>query len=317
MRNNIFLSNGTDVSNTPLGQATIDAGLDWTVSKRPLYVQSPNDSNWHTTNRFFATVRDDSDHILGVVGSDYQVIQNQELAYMAERIQGSDIRVESAGSIRNGSRVWYQLRGDPFGVGPKKDENVPMCLLTNGHDGMNPLCILPTTKRVICENTLNMAIQQGRKSKMFISLKHTGNISDRLESLIEAISDFKNRTEIFQSKADTLARAEVTTEFVQKFWTQVYMDTFGGIHDNPTNETEHEDNKAATSTMLKWSETFDNEIKLSGANLWTATNAVTYWLDHQQIYRGNNKSENRFIDVLFGDRAKQKMSVMNQALSLV
>ena len=314
---NIFLNNGTDVTNATMTEATAKAGLDWTVSKRPIYVQSDNNSEYHTTNRFFATTRDDSDHILGIVGPDYKVIQNYELAYMAERIQGNDIQVESAGSIRNGSRVWYQLRGNPFGIGPKKDENVPMCLLTNGHDGMNPLCILPTTRRVICENTLNMALQQGRKSKMFISLKHTGNISDRLESLVDAISDFKDRTEIFRSKADILARAEVSTEFVQKFWTQVYMDSFGKIHDNPTKESEVDDNKEASSTMLKWAETFDSEVKLSGANLWTATNAVTYWLDHQQIYRGNNKTENRFVDVLFGDRAKQKIDVMNQALSLV
>lgn len=314
---NIFLNNGTDVTNATMTEATAKAGLDWTVSKRPIYVQSDNNSEYHTTNRFFATTRDDSDHILGIVGPDYKVIQNHELAYMAERIQGNDIQVESAGSIRNGSRVWYQLRGNPFGIGPKKDENVPMCLLTNGHDGMNPLCILPTTRRVICENTLNMALQQGRKSKMFISLKHTGNISDRLESLVDAISDFKDRTEIFRSKADILARAEVSTEFVQKFWTQVYMDSFGKIHDNPTKESEVDDNKEASSTMLKWAETFDSEVKLSGANLWTATNAVTYWLDHQQIYRGNNKTENRFVDVLFGDRAKQKIDVMNQALSLV
>ena len=69
--------------------------------------------------------------------------------------------------------------------------------------------------------------------------------------------------------------------------------------------------------MIKWSNTFDLETPLSGSNLWTAMNAVTYWIDHNQIYRGNNKAENRFVDVLFGTGAKEKVAVMDRALSMV
>jgi hypothetical protein len=44
-------------------------------------------------------------------------------------------------------------------------------------------------------------------------------------------------------------------------------------------------------------------------------NSITYWLDHQQIYRGEKKSENRFNDILFGKGAKEKVDVMNAALA--
>ena len=231
----IFTQVGSDVTQTSsLDEAMQQADLNWTVSKRPIYV--PTQTEYATTNKWFANTRDDLDHILGIVGPDYQIIQNSELAYMASRVCGADVKVETCGSIQGGQRVWLQLSSNPFAVGPKKDEVQPKFLLTNGHTGMHPLAALPTTVRVICENTLNMALNTGRKNNMMITLKHTGNIQDRLESLINAIHEFKDRTQNFQEKAEVLANKSVSTEFVQNFWTNVYMDMFGNIHSNPTTE---------------------------------------------------------------------------------
>jgi phage/plasmid-like protein (TIGR03299 family) len=311
----IFQQIGKDVTGSNnITQAMTDAGLDWNVSKRQIFVQG--NADMCTTNKWYANTRDDNDQILGIVGPDYQVIQNSELAYMAERVCGGNVKVETCGLLHGGERVWIQLASNPFDVGPNKDEVQPKFLLTNGHTGMHPLAALPTTTRVICENTLNMALNVGRKTNMMITLKHTGGINARIESLITAIEDFKFRTNDFQIKANFIAGKSVTTEFVQKFWTQVYVDMFGNIHNEPTTEEHKEDNEQAKSVMIKWANTFDLEQKVSGANLWTAMNAVTYWLDHDQLYRGKNKAENRFVDVLFGQRAKEKVNIMEYALSV-
>jgi len=313
----VFNFVGASVEGLSLEEATNRAGMNWTVSKRPIHVMSDMDDNLYTTNKFFATTRDDTNTILGVVGPDYQVVQNYELAYLCERLQGSDVKIETAGSLDGGRRVFIQMRGNAFDVGPKRDTNIPMTLFTNGHDGQWPLSSLPTSIRVICQNTLNMALNQGKRNNMIISLKHVGNMQDRLESMIDAIENWKDRTNQFQERAEILARKEVNTEFVQNFWTQIYSDMFGETHENPMNDAQNEDNKSAKSTMTKWANTFDSEVKLSGANLWTAMNAVTYWLDHQQIYRGTKKNENRFVDTLFGDGAREKVNVMNAALDYV
>lgn len=313
---NTFTSVGTSISGMSLSDATEKAGLDWTVNKLPVSA-TQSDGTVATTSRFFATVRNDTNAILGIVGPDYQVVQNQELAWLCERVQGSDVKIETAGSLSGGARVWYQMRGNPFDVGPEGDTNIPYCLVTNGHDGQWTMSVLPTTIRVICQNTLNMAVTSGRRNNMMISLKHNGNITHRLESLATAIEEFNSRTKTFKEAADILAYKPVTTEFVQQFWTQVYVDLFGKIHSNPVNEVQEEDNKSARKAMIKWSETFDLETKVSGANLWTAVNAVTNWLDHSQVYRGNRKHETRFVDTLFGDGAKEKVSVLTSALALV
>lgn len=317
---NVFNFVGASVEGLSLEEATQRAGMNWNVSKRFVYVTDISDKDnteLFTTNKFFATTRDDTNQILGIVGPDYQVVQNNELAYMCERLQGSDVKIETAGILDNGRRVFIQMRGNAFDVGPKKDTNIPYTLFTNGHDGQWPLSSLPTSVRVICENTLNMALQSGSKSNMIISVRHTGNMQDRLESMFQAIENWKDRTLDFQTKIESLARKEVNTEFVQNFWTNLYMNLFGNIHNSPSSETQQEENKVAYSTVAKWSNVFDSEVKLSGANLWTAANAVTSWLDHGQIYRGIKKNENRFNDTLFGSGAKEKIRTMNYALSAI
>lgn len=314
----IFNTVGRDVSDLSLAETLDTAKLNWTVTKQPIFTDSPDNGEYITTNKHFATVRDDTKTILGIVGPDYQVVQNQELAYLCERVAvNNQVKIETAGSLNGGQRVWIQMKGNSFDVGSKRDENYATTLFTNGHDGQWPLSSLPTSVRVICQNTLNMALQNGKRQNMIISLRHVGDMQSRLEQMINAIEEFQERTDIFATKAKALGSKEVNTEFVQNFWTQLYMNSFGDIHDSPMNEAQMEDNKAAMSTLTKWSNTFDSEVKHSGANLWTAMNAVTYWLDHQQIYRGANKSENKFNDTLFGNGAKEKISVFNNALQYV
>ena len=314
----IFNTVGRDVSDLSVSETLQTANLDWTVTKQPIFTDSPDNGEYITTNKHFATVRDDTKTILGIVGPDYQVVQNMELAYLCERVAANNqVQIETAGSLNGGQRVWIQMKGNSFDVGSKRDENYATTLFTNGHDGQWPLSSLPTSVRVICQNTLNMALQSGKRQNMIISMRHVGDMQSRLEEMINAIEQFEVRADIFATKAKALGGVEINTEFVQKFWTQLYMDQFGDIHNDPDTEQTKADNDHAKSVMTKWANTFDAEVKHSGANLWTAMNAVTYWLDHQQIYRGTNKAENRFNDTLFGNGAKEKVNVFNYAMSYV
>lgn len=300
---------GTQVTGMTMQEAIAHANLDWRVTTEPvLYLHN---GEMKADSQYYTNIRQDTGRILGVVGSGYRVIQNSEVAEMASVINGHSVSIETVGNLYGGERIWFLMRGDSFNVGKKDDEVRPYTLLTNAHNGKHTLSVLPTSVRVICENTLNAAL---RGSKMSISIKHTGNIQSRIDSLIDGIEFFRNQTMKLKEQANVLANREVTTDFVQTFWTNVYISQFGKIHDNPVNAQQSEDNDKAVSTMIKWSNTFDSESRIVGTNLWTAANAVTNWLDHDQIYRGNNKSDNRFDDILFGDRAKAKIRVMDYAL---
>ena len=305
----IFTTAGRNVDGMSMTEAIAHANLDWTVTTQPVLYQ--HEAEIKADGQYYANVRQDTGRVLGIVGSGYRVIQNSEVAAMAEAINGKNVRIETVGNLYQGERIWFLMRGDSFNVGNRDDEVRPYTLLTNAHNGKHTLSVLPTTVRVICENTLNAAL---RRSKMSVTIKHTGNIQSRINSLIDGIEFFRVRTEEFAKQANLMAQREVTTDFVQTFWTNVYISQFGEIHENPVNADQADDNSKAVSTMIKWSNTFDSESRITGANLWTAANAVTNWLDHDQIYRGNNKTDNKFDDILFGDRAKAKIRVMEYAL---
>lgn len=305
----IFTTAGRNVDGMSMAEAIAHANLDWTVTTQPVLYQ--HEAEIKADGQYYANVRQDTGRVLGIVGSGYRVIQNSEVAAMAEAINGKNVRIETVGNLYQGERIWFLMRGDSFNVGNRDDEVRPYTLLTNAHNGKHTLSVLPTTVRVICENTLNAAL---RRSKMSVTIKHTGNIQSRISSLLDGIEFFRVRTEEFAKQANLMAQREVTTDFVQTFWTNVYISQFGEIHENPVNADQADDNSKAVSTMIKWSNTFDSESRITGANLWTAANAVTNWLDHDQIYRGNNKTDNKFDDILFGDRAKAKIRVMEYAL---
>lgn len=296
------------------------SGLDWRVEKRPVMVwsQKSDERDYVVSDSLMATVRTDTEDILGVVSDRYQPIQNEELLWCAEKIGKGNLSFVSAGYTGNGERVYAQLNGNPWGIGPKDDEVYPTFVLSNGHDGNHPISGWPTTIRVICENTLNMSSSQAsRRGHMMISLRHRGTAVDLLESMINSVVEFQERSDAFHSRAQILAGCDLNVEQVQGFWTSVYTKMFGKIYSNAATEDQVKANDKAAEVMIKWANTFDSEKNHSGTNLWTAMNSVTNWLDHGQIYRGSNKSDNRFNDTVFGSGASEKVKVMDLALQYI
>jgi phage/plasmid-like protein (TIGR03299 family) len=294
-----------------------DSGLDWRVEKRPVMVwsQKSDDRDYVVSDQYIATVRTDTEDILGIVSDRYEPIQNQDLLWCAEKISKGNLSFVGAGYTGNGERVFAQLNGNPWGIGPKKDEVYPTFILSNGHDGNHPVSAWPTSIRLICENSLNMsASQANNRGHMMISLRHRGTASDLLESIMNSVGEFQNRSEAFHTRAQILAGCDLNTEQIQAFWTNVYTKMFGKIYTNPETKEQVSSNDSAASTMIKWSNVFDAEKNSSGTNLWTAMNSVTHWLDHGQVYRGANKSDNRFNDIVFGSGASEKVKVMDLAL---
>ena len=113
-----------------------DTGLDWDV-ELTAGIMAPTRSGYTAkSSTRCATVRTDTNEILGLVSPDYKVVQNTELAYMAQRVAGSELRITNGGELRNGGRVWLSVEAPSFNIGTADDEVKPYLLLTNGHDGM-------------------------------------------------------------------------------------------------------------------------------------------------------------------------------------
>lgn len=303
---------GSEVSESILD----DTGLNWDVVKSDGLLAPTSYGVNAGTAKKCATVRVDTNEILGVVSPDYQVVQNRELAYMAQRVAGNGLKVDSGGTLRGGARVWLSVTAPSFDVnGCSSDTVNPFLLLTNGHDGLFSLSGTPTSRRVYCENTLNMALAEGRKQNMCISIRHKGNMQEKMEDLMNTIDEFYHRTEVFQKQANLMAGIPASSDVVRTYFKDVYTKFVGEMPEDATTREEERKQTKYYNTVSKWWNTFDDESYKLGTNLWIAFNAVTNWIDHSSGFRGANKAENKFMHNFYGSGANKKQNILSHTLT--
>lgn len=151
------------------------AGMDWTVSKRPLRVasnlveQKPEAEDaaplkvWEDftlgTEDFSAMVRDDTNTVLGVVKKAYAPFQNVDaLDLLNDILLSGDVTVETAGVLWGGRRVWL-LANIPKELTVEGDLHVPYLCVSTTHDGSGSVRADLTLMRVECQNSLRWAIR--------------------------------------------------------------------------------------------------------------------------------------------------------------
>jgi phage/plasmid-like protein (TIGR03299 family) len=166
------------------------AGLDYTVEKRPLYTNSQplelinSDLGLVFPNidvpDFYATVRRDNNAVLGVVGKDYEVVQNADAFRFFDAIVGgeSGIKYETAGALGKGERIFITAKlPDYIRVG-RQDLIEQYLFLTTSHDGFGSITAAFTPTRIVCNNTLNAAMRNHANG---IKIRHTASANDRLK----------------------------------------------------------------------------------------------------------------------------------------
>lgn len=174
------------------------SGLDYTVEKKLLYT-SISGKKVKIPDRY-ATVRSDNNQVLGVVGKDYCVLNNQEGFEFLDDIVGNDgAQIEVAGSWDNGKRALIVAKTASVDI--CGDEVSPYILFTNSHDGSGSIKAMFTPVRVICDNALLIAKD---KAAMKISIRHSKNAKDRLMIAKEVLSSNSNYLDNIRHTADIM-----------------------------------------------------------------------------------------------------------------
>lgn len=193
-------------------EAIVQAGLDWNVSVRPLVTFG---SDGQTEGKFidvpdnYATVRDSDESVLGVVGKRYEPIQNLEcFSFLDNVLDDYSAKYETAGALDNGRIIWVLLNlGQNVVVGD--DVTVPYLLMTNSHDGSTSIKALTTPIRVVCQNTLSLALGNYKSS---FSFRHTQNVRGRIEQARNSLELSYNYIDGFQEEVERLIDQQVTDE---------------------------------------------------------------------------------------------------------
>lgn len=169
--------------------ALVAAGLAWAVTQRDIYVDG------QVVAGYKANVRAKDDKVLGIVGDQYKILQNRAAFGWMDKMLGYGAAYETAGSLQEGKTVWmlakmpdeYKLVGDPTEC---------YLLVSNSHDGSSCLQASIQPVRVVCRNTLNLAL---RKTKRFWRIRHSGDLGSKMEEgqrALGLVSDYMRELSI-------------------------------------------------------------------------------------------------------------------------
>jgi len=158
------------------------AGLDWNVYQSDVYTYNQNGKKIAIEGKY-ANIRDDNNNILGIVSDRYKIIQNSEAFNFTDQLIGEGVTYETAGSLNGGKRVWM-LAKLPTQYIIDEDDIETYIVFSNSHDGSTAIKIAITPIRVVCKNTLNLAL---KTSKRQWSAVHSTNIEKRIEEAKEVL----------------------------------------------------------------------------------------------------------------------------------
>ncbi|BAZ47159.1 hypothetical protein NIES4102_42050 (plasmid) [Chondrocystis sp. NIES-4102] len=292
---------GETLDNPPTtAQAIINAGLNWQVKEQPIYTQSEFGLNPVKTHK--SLVRATDYQLLGIVSQKYQPLQNSDaFNWFDFLLHDGDVSLESAGSLKQGKRIWIlaKIKQDPTDI-IKDDPVEPYLLLSNSHDGSTAIWIQFTPIRVVCQNTLSYALNRRHSdlnTNRAFRIRHQKNLEGKLNQAKTALDFARQRFAIATEEYQAMAKVSLNQQDLDLYLSLVL----------------NTDTPQATRAYPQIIGNFESGRGNKGKTLWDAYNGVTEWLDYQ---RGNSKSQ-RLESSWFGNSAKIRALAHQSALELV
>ena len=274
-----------------------------------------------------ANVRSDTREILGIVSDDWQPVQPVDLAEVCEMLahESDEVKIESAGSIYGGKKIWFLLRGESFSV-RDKDLVEPYICASTGFDGATATRFTPTTVRVVCKNTLSMVVPMNDRAdrggkdvkvrQATYVARHMGDVKQKIAEIRGALGLYCERLKDTREMINHLAARQMDNDSVARFLLDCYTRHFGAFAANPQNEADQKVYDKAMDNLGKMIQRFERESSVGGTTAWNCMNAYTGWLQHDRYKRDGQWNDRQISANLFGLNAERSAEVFGMALGV-
>lgn len=276
------------------------AGLDWRVERVPLYA---GDSK-KPIEGFAALQRSSDGKTLDIVGSRYKPVQNEDVfEFFREFTEAGKAKMETAGSLRGGRYIWALANLSASFTLTGGDRVNGYLLVASPHMQGKTLIIKFTTVRVVCQNTLTLALRSGgstwrmNHTRTFDSITQT-EAKDALGIAREQMSEFETTAKVL--KKMKLDRQKILEVLAMTFQPGVEVKDLM---------------KDSGLLNRKMEVLLDVNEKAPGADAgtgWGLLNAVTYYADHV----ASRTPDKRLTNAWLGKTAGQKEKVLEALLEL-
>lgn len=286
---------GTIVKEAPTSADAIRlAGLDWSVVQEPIYTNFNR-----VVDGYRANVRSSDRKVLGVVSDRYKVVQNVDAFSFTDELLGKGVRYETAGSLQEGKKVWLLARL-PREYIIAGERISPYLVFSNTHDGSGSVKVAITPVRVVCNNTLNLALGTAKRS---FSMIHTGNIQDKIQEAKDTLFMAEEYMDCLGVEFEQLRRQKITDAQVKE-----YIELLLPMEKEPTPIHSKNIIRLREDMMKRYYDAPD--LQKVGNNAYRFINAVSDFATHSNpLRRTANYNENLFARTVDGnpliDRAYQ------------
>lgn len=285
-------------------EAIVAARLDWEVKLHRLFTK--DDAGTHVAILdHYVTFRSRDNAVLGVVGRDYQPLQNLDaFKWFQPFLEGGEATIETAGSLKGGAKAWAlaRIRRDPLVV-RKEDLMEHYVLLSNSHDGSLAVRVGFTPVRVVCNNTLCLAHES--KASKLLRVRHTSRILQNLEEIRDTINLAQREFAATVDQYRRLVRKEINSNDLVKYVRIVF-----GLKERQRTPAQERQEKIVPRVVQLFEA--GRGSRAAGRNCWGAYNAVNEYLNY---FRGKTQ-DNTLNSLWFGESAQLNKKALDVAMKM-
>lgn len=294
----------------PIDVWATNAGMDWEICATPVRYMTEQAGALGSINTFEdlkVLYRSDTKRPLSVVGGRYQVVQPREvLEFYRDLTEISGFELESAGVLKEGRKFWALARTGKETALKGTDLVKGYLLLATSCDGTLATTATPTTIRVVCNNTLTMALK-GASGAIRVPHSTTFDAQDVKKRLGLAVSHWDG----FMYRMKTLSERKVKSHEALNYFLKVMC-----LTESVADPTQRLVNERALKRVqeLYGGKAHGAQLASAKGTAWGLLNAVTEYVDHERRARSQDY---RLDSAWFGQGGNLKDRALEHALQLV
>lgn len=290
--------------------------VNWEVALRKMHAEkrwNEQGSNFITVPNHRAIVRLTDNKVLDVVGSVYQVIQNKEaLAFVKDFVESGDAHIETIGSLHGGQYVWCLASlNKSFTIGLDDKVRGYLLILIPHKQGAS-IVFKFTNIRVVCNNTLQLAMKEGGYE---YRVQHNKLYRDRLIDAPRVLGLSRDAMDKFEETANTLHNKQLDEQQILGVFTKLFdpegkIEKFAKAEGFSITQPSSMSHDLITRGPARFQKVIDAYFRAPGNEqntAWGALNAVTYNVDHEA--RGSR--DNRLTSAWLGGGAQLKTRALD------
>jgi phage/plasmid-like protein (TIGR03299 family) len=295
------------------------AGLDYTVEKRPLFTYDTENNEGNPdaniiipeidVPNFFATVRKDTEQVLGVVGNDYTIVQNCDAFTFFDSIVGGDgIQYETAGALGKGERIFITAKLPGYIQVGREDLIEKYLFLTSSHDGSGSISAAFTPVRIVCANTLNAAL---RSTENCIRIRHTDNAQERLKQAHKIMGISNIMTNQLDELFNRWAKIQITDKEVLRLVQKAMAPSKEVLQNIADGNLDELSSRYKNTVDEVCSYAFSNptqQMQTTKGTLFGAYNAITGYYNNVKSYKNE---EAKLKNIMFGNASTKGQAAFN------